>query len=176
MKGMQIKRDDLASVISSINTLVTKSVLVGIPATEAARDDGMDNASLGYLHEHGSPANNIPARPFLIPGVANAQDRYEPHLEKAAKAALAGQRKKINDELHAAGIIASGSAKDEINSGNFEPLKLSTLRARARRGRKGAQAELASRAAGNAPNPENARPLIDTGQLRNSLTYILRGE
>ena len=178
MKGLDIKVDDMARIIDSINALVKKSVLVGIPASEASREDEespMDNATLGYLHETGSPAANIPARPFLIPGVMNAQDKFEPQLEKAASAALGGFKKKIDDHLNAAGIIASQSAKSELENGDHAPLSIATLRARARKGRKGAAEEIASRVAGNAPNAANARPLIDTGQMRNSITYVLRG-
>lgn len=178
MKGMEIKVDDMASIIDSINFLVKKSVLVGIPAAEAERtgdDSPMDNATLGYLHETGSPAANIPARPFLIPGVANAQDKYEPQLQKAADAALSGMRRKVDDHLNAAGLIASQAAKTELETGDHAPLSIRTLQARARKGRKGAAEELESRKAGNPPNAENARPLIDTGQLRNSITYVLRG-
>lgn len=179
MKGLEVKIDDMAKIVDSINSLVKRSVLVGIPASEASREDEdspMDNATLGYLHETGSPAANIPARPFLIPGVLDAQDKYEPQLKKAANAALTGSRKKIDDHLNAAGIIASQSAKDMLENGDHAPLAISTLRARARKGRKGAAEELASRAAGNAPNAANARPLIDTGQMRNAITYVLRGE
>lgn len=178
MKGLEIITDSMKDVIDSINDLVSKSVLVGIPASEAERDDNspMDNATLGYLHETGSPAANIPARPFLIPGVTDSQEKYEPQLKKAADAALDGQKKKVNQHLNAAGLIASQAVKNHLDAGDFAPLSIATLRARARKGRKGAAAELASRAAGNAPDNANARPLIDTGEMRNSITYVLREE
>jgi hypothetical protein len=66
------------------------------------------------------------------------------------------------------------AVRTKITDGPFAPLADSTLRARARRGRKGAVAELKSRAQGNAPNNANAKPLIDTGQLRKSITYVVR--
>jgi len=178
MKGLTVTKDILADVVRSINNLVKKDVLVGIPDTTTERDDGepVNNATLGYIHENGSPAKNIPARPFLVPGVEDAQERIEQRLNKAAKAALGNQRRKSDDELEAAGMIARDSVKRKINSGEFEPLAEATLRARAAKGRKGAQAELASRAAGNAPNNDNARPLIDTGQLRNSINYVVRNK
>ena len=175
MRGLEIKVDKLDSIVAEINKLVAIDVMVGIPASANARDDDMNNAALGYLHETGSPAANIPARPFLVPGVAGAVDKYEAQLLKAIRAALDGMPKKMRAHLDAAGIIAAQAAKDMIDRGDFAPLSIPTLQARARRGRKGAQAELASRAAGNAPNAANARPLIDTGQMRNSITYVLRG-
>ena len=76
----------------------------------------------------------------------------------------------------AAGLVAQNGIKDIITAGNFEPLALSTVRARAKRGSAGALAEIQSRDAGNAPNSENTRPLIDTGQLRNSISFVIRGK
>jgi hypothetical protein len=176
MKGMEVKVDNLLAVVESINDLVGKSVLVGIPASEAQRDDDspMDNATLGYLHETGSPAANIPARPFLIPGVNDSQGTFEPELRKAAGSALDGNKKQVKAHLNSAGLIASQAVKNVLNTADYAPLAISTLRARARKGRNGAAAELSSRAAGNAPNNANARPLVDTGELRNSITYVLR--
>jgi hypothetical protein len=175
--NLTVKVDKMAEIVEAMNSLVKKAVLVGIPADNNERNDDapMDNATLGYLHETGSPAANIPARPFLLPGVANAQERFEPYLQKAADAALEGKPRRVDDHLASAGIIASQAAKTELTNGDHAPLAISTLRARARKGRKGAAQELASRAAGNAPDNNNARPLIDTGQMRNAITYVLRG-
>lgn len=181
MSATYIKADKLASVVKGIGALVKKQVLVGIPDSTATRDDDekpgeMNNATLGYIHEFGSPAANIPARPFLMPGVEDAQEDIEARLKKAADAALDGKPGRVDQQLEAAGITAQNSVKDKINSGDFAPLSAATLRARARRGRQGAIDELQSRAAGNAPNNDNARPLIDTGQLRNAITYVVRGK
>ena len=177
-----IKTDKLAAVVKSITALTGKDVLIGIPdaSTDRRPDEvehgPMTNATLGYIHEFGSPAANIPARPFLIPGVQDAADKYEARLKKAATLALDGNLSGVDAELNKAGMQAASSVKAKINSGDFIPLAEATLRARARRGRQGAQAELDSRKAGNAPNNDNAKPLIDTGQLRNSITYVVRGK
>lgn len=56
----------------------------------------------------------------------------------------------------------------------FTPLADSTVEARARRGRKGAKAELARRAAGESPGTELVKPLIDTGQYRRAITHVVR--
>lgn len=178
-----VKVDKLAAVVKSINALTGKDVLVGIPDTTTERkpdedaDQGpMTNATLGYIHEYGSPANNIPARPFLIPGVKDAREDTEKRLKKAAQMALDGNLGGVDAQLSMAGQEARDSVKAKINSGDFIPLADATLRARARRGRKGAAAELASRRAGNSPGTDLAKPLIDTGQLRNSITYVVRGK
>jgi hypothetical protein len=170
-----ITKDRLNEVIKSIGKLAKMDVLVGIPESENARnDEAPNNAALGYLHEHGSPANNIPARPFLVPGVAEAKNKFRPRLANAAKMALEGNLKDALKQLDAAGIEAENSAKRKINSGDFVPLADATLRARAARGRVGAGAELARRAEGFAAGTQLAKPLIDTGQLRNSITHVVR--
>jgi len=175
---LKITKDNVAAVLKGINSLVANQVLVGIPSTEAERDDEesgpINNAPLGYIHDNGSPANNIPARPFLREGINDAKDRILKELNKGAQAALDGKSKQADQALKAAGMAAQNAVRARINSGAFEPLSDATLKARARRGRKGAMLELESRAAGNAPGNANAKPLIDTGQLRNSITYVIR--
>lgn len=173
-----IKADKLAAVLKSIAGLTKNTVLVGVPDSTTDRSDDdhgpMNNATIGYIQEHGSPAANIPARPHLMPGIENAQDKITARMKKASQAALDGRKDKTIEQLEKAGMVARDSVKNMITDGDFEPLAEATLRARARRGRKGAKAELASRAAGNAPDNRNARPLIDTGQYRNSITYVVR--
>lgn len=170
-----IVKDRLNEVIKSIGDLTKTDVLVGIPESNAARDDeGPSNAALGYIHEHGSPVNNIPARPFLVPGVAESKNKYRQPLIKAAQYALDGDKKNALKQMGAAGIIAEQGAKAKINSGDFVPLSDATLRGRAARGRKGAAAELERRENGLPAGTDLAKPLIDTGQLRNSITHVIR--
>lgn len=171
-----IKKDRLNDVIKSISSLTKTDVLVGIPESNGEREGAAEptNATLGYIHEHGSPVNNIPARPFLIPGVSDGAGKYRPRLLKAAQSALDGDKKEAFRQLEAAGTIAEMSAKAKINSGDFVPLADATVKARARRGRKGAAEELARRAAGMPAGTDLVKPLIDTGQLRNSITHVIR--
>lgn len=155
---MTVVRDNVAKVLAAIQKLTSREVLVGIPATQAERQDGepINNAQLGYIHEHGAPASNIPARPFLVPGVAEKQDVIAGRLQKAAKAAMDGNTTALESELNAAGLLGQNGARNRINNGPHEPLAESTLAARRARGREG------------------TKPLIDTGQLRNALTYVIR--
>src|SRR5260363_213287 len=62
----------------------------------------------------------------------------------------------------------------KMTEGPFKPRAESTLQARARRGRIGAAIELERRRRGHTPENANAKPLIDTGQLRKSITYVVR--
>ncbi|MGA3827388.1 hypothetical protein [Pseudomonas chlororaphis] len=157
---MKITKDAVSKVLASIQDLANKQVLVGIPASKTERKEGdeepINNAQLGYIHEYGSPKANIPARPFLNPGVNRSQESINNHLQKAAKAAIDGNSEKVDVELNATGLIAQAGARNEITNGDLAPLAESTLEARRRRGRSG------------------VKPLIDTGQLRNAITYVIR--
>ena len=64
--GMQMITDALPDLLRRLAAVAQRDVLVGVPAGEA-RDDGPTNAEIGYQNEFGSPANNIPARPHLLP-------------------------------------------------------------------------------------------------------------
>ncbi|THJ52595.1 hypothetical protein E9536_20255 [Burkholderia sp. LS-044] len=157
MDGMKIDRLD--EVLKSISGLVQKEVLVGVPDSTAGRkDEGepLSNAEIGYIMENGSPANNIPARPHLVPGVQDARPKFEPQLQKGVEAALDGDLEKVDRSLNRAGLVAQNSVRAKINS-NIQPkLADSTLAARRRRG----------------VMRENT--LVDTAQYRNSITYVVR--
>src|SRR5260364_31638 len=111
VKGLNITTDRLDAVLKAMHLLVHKEVLVGIPADapERQEEDEPGNAALGYLHETGSPARNIPAR--------------DGHMEQVDKA------------LHRAGLAAQNAVRAKMTEGPFKPLAESTLQARARRGR-----------------------------------------
>lgn len=173
--GVTMRVDKAQSILDALKTIGSKDVLVGIPAADSARDDvPFGNAGIGYVNENSSPAQNIPARPHLQLGVKSVQDKTLPLLKQAALFTLDGNISGADRLLNQAGAIAADGVRRFITASHFTPLASSTLAARARKGRKGAQAELVSRAAGNAPDNANARPLIDTGQYRRSITYIVR--
>lgn len=152
--------DMMKDVINAIEALPNYSVLVGIPEEETKRDDDfVTNAFLGYIHENGAPEANIPARPFLIPGIYNVVDKINSYMRQAGDAALDGKQEKMSRSLHAAGMVASNSVKSRIESGPFVALKASTLAARRNR-------KIAPRT--------GIKPLQDTGQLRNSITYVVK--
>lgn len=157
MSGFKITRDDSRKVLKAIHSMGKKRVLIGIPADATARKgDPITNAALGYIHENGSAARNIPPRPFLVPGVAAASQRCAEVLKGYAKKSVNGEST-IDKGLNAAGLIAQASVKNKIVSGDgFAPLKASTIEARKRK------------------NAQGEKPLIRTGQLLNSITFVVR--
>lgn len=149
--------DRLDGVLASINELVKKQVLVGVPDSAPDRKEGpLSNAQIGYILEHGSPANNLPPRPHLLPGVQDARPKVEPELQAGVNAALDGDAQLVDTRLNRAGIVAAGAVKAKVNSNVQPALSERTLAERRRRG----------------VTRENT--LVDTAQYRNSITHVVR--
>jgi hypothetical protein len=172
--------DHIDEVLKSIRQLSRARVYVGIPATSAGRSDpkSPSNALLGYVHEHGSPERNIPARPFLIPGVKSVEDRTQAGLQRAAEYALDGKIEQMLHQLGAVGMTAASAVKKKISEGLAPPLAERTVRARLRKTQAGRR-RLRKLEQGGVNlyqwGATNLKPLIDTGQLRNAITYVIRG-
>lgn len=156
--GAQTIVDNVGKVIDGIGKLATTRVMVGVPAEKGSRkdDEPINNAALAYIHENGAPEAGIPARPFLKPGIADKQDDITATFVKVGQAALDGRAEAVDRGFNAVGLIGQNAVRAKINEGVPPPLKESTLEARRARGRTG------------------DKPLIDTGQLRNALTYVIR--
>lgn len=178
--SFQVLQDASAAFMQALEKMQAKEVLAGFPQEEPGREDAegnpvpITNAALGYIHNFGSPEQNIPARPFMVEGIEAKRVPIVDGMFAAGKAALDGNSQLVDQALNAVGLIAKTGIQGKINDGPFEPLAESTLKARARRGREGAQEELDRRDAGEAPGVELARPLVDTGQLRNAVEYVIR--
>ena len=152
--GQHIIVDHVKQFHSQIKELSQSSVYVGIPESNTTRlSSEITNAALGYIHENGAPDANIPARPFLAPGIRNAQDRLSSIFANIAANPIPSR---IENGLNAAGLVAVSSVKKKMESGPFVPLAPSTIRARQRRG------------------VMRTQPLIDTAQLQGSITYVIR--
>lgn len=156
--------DRVPQVQAMIRGLSVSRVLVGIPADDAARkpEEGeerapINNATIGYIMENGSAAANIPARPHLIPGIVDARARIGDIFRGGLQKVAAGQEPDIDRTLHRVGLVAQASVRNKIDAGPFAPLAPATLRARRRRGRTG------------------IKPLLDTGQYRNAVNYVVAG-
>ncbi len=179
-------------IIKALTKLAATHVLVGIPSDSHREDDAVSNALLGYVHEMGSPVNNVPARPFLRPGVEKSKDEWEPYMRQAAAAALKGDDGVMGRALDAAGQTAVDAVKDEITQGIPPPIKPESmaqrrryqdrpeLSARERRKRSGQREEYRGfyerYEAGieTKPSAGGVTPLVDTSQLLNSITYVVK--
>ena len=164
--GVKMTVDRAKLLMAQVKALTKNEVLIGVPAADPqGRNPGSNerkgggpatNAVIGYVQETGDPERNIPARPFLVPGVESVGDQCAIRLGQGAKAALGGSADAADKAMHAAGLIAQSAVRKKITDGPFEPLSPKTIAAREARGRSG------------------TKPLIDTGQLRNSISYVIR--
>lgn len=186
--------DNVRQMLEEVDALTKLEVLVGVPAQNSTRDDTkMTNAAIAYVHEFGSPVHNIPARPFLRPGVKNAKEDIRKKMLQGAKEALAGKPDAAQKTLNAVGMIGRNSVVRAITNPSpaFVPLKYATIRARLRRrggaGRRKLQKFDKLKAAAGWTRAEaaeamriwgtdegNIRPLLDSLRLRNSITYVIR--
>jgi hypothetical protein len=161
--GLTIVRNNFAKVSKAIDGLGRSRVMVGVPSDKASRSGAtINNAALAYIMENGAPEVNIPPRPFLKPGVASVQPQIAEGLRKAGKFALEGRSDAVDRQFQRVGAIGRDAIKAKITDGPFAPLKPSTIAAR--------KSKRKSR------NNQDIKPLIDTGALRASISYIIREE
>lgn len=133
-------------------------VLVGIPQKKTKREDEpITNAELLYIHTNGSPKNHIPKRPVIEPALRDDRKRLTSMLKNSMVVFLdVGEEAALN-ELEKAGMRAQNvSRKWFTNPNNHWPPNSPAVQA-AKRKKK-------------ATDP---KPLIDTGELRKSITYVL---
>lgn len=128
-------------------------VVVGWPGNGPTHDKGgMSVASLAIVHEFGSPKNGIPSRPVMRQTNARFGKGPLPRLgERLYKQILQGTTAP-GTALKQLGVYWEGCIKRMFREGVFAPLKPATIR------RKG-----------------SSKPLIDSGQLRASVTSKVEG-
>lgn len=187
MASRLIVEDNLDALLQGLQNITGKQVWVGVPESRADRSDDapINNATIGYLMEVGMPEHNVPARPFLVPGVNAAMPDVIPLLEQAYTSALEGKPEKADALLRIAGQTAADRVKDVIQTNIPPPLAPTTIANRYRqRGNKHRRANEKKylkmiSAKGGWYNPAEAQDatgiiaLVNTGQLRNSITYVV---
>lgn len=186
-KNFSVKKDGVGALMKSLATLGGTRVYAGVPADKAGRteEDGqgpINNAALMYIHENGAPEANLPARPVVHPAIAAVKPQIVAGLKKAGDFALNGQPEAVLQEYNAVGMIAQNAMRERITEGPFAPLSPKTVAQRAAqrgtRRRKGEKQYLDLVDSGVSPAEAQAqtgiKPLINTGQLRRALTYVIR--
>lgn len=175
---------DLKRILEALKKLSEDELLVGVSADTAGsgRGEDINNAELAFIHtngvraagmkaetdkaveegtpyplalqayikEHGSPAYRVPPRPFLEPGIEKHLDLVESGMKAALQDVLNGGDGRAQRERLGATMAAKVQAYFQEDNG-WPPNAPSTIK------RKG-----------------SAQPLVDTGALRQSITYIIR--
>lgn len=123
-------------------------VKVGFPEG-AHEDDGTPLAMIAAVHQHGSPSQGIPERPFMTQSVRKNRMKYV-QLNRTSLLNIARGTMSMPRALGLLGEMAKGDMQAEIRNGDFVPLEAQTIK------RKG-----------------SSRPLIDSGQMAQSTTWEL---
>ena len=146
--------DALQKLLDGLAFLESHQVLIGIPEAEASSRGSINNVELAFIMTNGSPLKGIPPRPFLEPGIASseAKGQIAREMGNAVKQAIEGNLSGARASLEKAGLI--GQSAVQTNMGGIPPPnKPETIR------RKGSSVTL-----------------IDTGSLRQAITYVVEGD
>ena len=142
----------LKQTIKRAEQLNRMQLVVGIPNNENSRtnSDGITNAELGVIHEFGAPERGIPERSFMRSTVSEENENLG-RLGNVQIAEFLEGNTSAHDAFATIGVYLQGKIVEKITDGEFEPNNENTVK------RKG-----------------SSKPLIDTGQLRASITYEVR--
>ena len=104
-----------------------------------------------YIHEHGSFAYQVPPRPTIEPAIKDAKEGIGERLGDAAKAAAEG--KDTQKALGDVGLYAQAKVKGWFTNpkNGWAPNAPATIKGKG-----------------------SARPLIDTGAMQGSITFVIR--
>lgn len=141
-----------------LEALAGQEVVVGIPASKNERHDDSDLtlAQIGAIHEYGAPEAGIERRSFLrVPLSMEAGNLFK-QIEKDLKFSKINTSKALG-RLGAGGQSVVLKAFKTQGEGTWKKLSKATERRR-------------KKGKGSGSN----KPLIDSGQLRRSITYEVR--
>jgi len=112
-----------------------------------------------YLQAHGSPLLNVPPRPIIEPAIEDDKILISQILGEAMTAFLDGDLQLGNEKLNHAGLEAQTACQDWFDND----------------GKNGWQENSpATKAIKLKKRGTEPKPLIDTGELRKSITYVIR--
>ena len=156
----------------AIKELKDKGVKVGWVERQQYQGKKITVAAVAAQNEFGNPSKNIPARPFMRPTVISKRNFWRKQVEFGASQILLNNTT-IDEVLNKLGQDASADVKRTITRVYYPALAESTILARIRR-----NAQLSKRRSrferkhvGNI-----TKPLIDTGEMYNTLTYQITDE
>jgi len=143
--NMQLAADALRQEIAKLRG--DRYVTVGIHEGAPQPEGGEINmATLGAIHEFGTADGHIPARPWLVPGMQAATGAI---LEEISDSVADGRT--VDQIMERVGVVAVGEVQQYITDLRTPPNAPSTI------AKKGSD-----------------NPLIDTGAMRQSVTYQVR--
>lgn len=137
----------------NMKTLKDNEVAIGFQRGKAMHQpkDGqgaaVDMVDIAAFNELGTSTS--PARPFLRMSIEENRDKIKAFIAKKTQEIIKG--KSADQALQELGVFGVGLVQEKIASGSFVPNAPSTLRRKS-----------------------SDRPLIDTGQMRQSVHYVTK--
>lgn len=146
-----------------INGVKKPAVTIGIQGKEARirREGGINQAGLGTVHEFGTLDDHIPERSFLRATVDRNRAKYQRLMRRLGNLVVVG-RITLPHALALLGEQVKSDIQSAFEDGLEPPLAESTKAMR-------------TKGSGEAAELADPKPLIDTAQLKNSITYQVRG-
>ena len=159
----QNSNKNFENLMNAVSYMQDNYVLVGIPQKTSSRPEDkmgskeITNAELLYIHTNGSPVNNIPARPVIEPAIYNDSERISKMLMEGFQQLCNGDIEKCDRTLQLIGTRAQKVCRDWFTNpaNGWPPNSPSVIAAKLRKG------------------STSPKPLIDTGELRKSITYVV---
>ena len=122
-------------------------VRVGLPTNVTEPETGVSLALVGAVHEFGSPKMHIPERPWLRPAIRKNKNDLN-RLNRINFVKMIKGQLTSDQALEQLGVMAVGKVQEYIEQGDFAPLSEATIRGKG-----------------------SSKPLIDSGQMRQNVTY-----
>ncbi|HCM61775.1 MAG TPA: hypothetical protein DIT05_04400 [Morganella sp. (in: Bacteria)] len=146
----------LAQLKAVYDELAKKQLKVGF-FEHSIYPDGTPIAYVAAIQELGYPAGGIPPRPFMRPAMTEHRQEYGQLIGRAVKAAVNGKIT-VTNGLTQIGAKAAGDVQMAIKSVTTPPLNDATIAVRSRRHSKGKSTN---------------KPLVDSGQMLQSVTFAV---
>lgn len=153
------KHEIMKAIKKSLEYIDSRAVYVGIPRKNNSRERSSEegpsqvtNAELLFIHTNGSPINNIPPRPVIEPAIKNDQQRLNKMFNEATISVIKGKCSEADKKLEEIGIRGQNVSRAWFTNpdNGWAPNSPVTIKAKG-----------------------SSRPLIDTGELRKSITYVV---
>jgi hypothetical protein len=123
-------------------------------------DNGIPVAYVATIQEFGVPEKGIPARSFMRSTINEQQKNWSKIAEQGSRRVLSGKLQ-ANDLMEMIGQKASGDMRKKISTITTPALKQSTINARM------------SKRADKTTVGNLTKPLVDSGLMLQSLTYVV---
>lgn len=160
---VQDNRAKLNAILREVHKLARATVTIGVHGDNAQRNDDSEftNPQIGAVHEFGS--GRIPERSFLRSTVDSGKpmDFAEQVSAKVARGQMTADR-----AAQQIGVVTVGEVKQTIAAKIPPPLSEQTIKRRLEKGAHGG---------GLASLGNSTTPLVDTGQLVQSIQYRVEG-